>query len=103
MVSSRTSERQRTRGAYVVEFGSTGISDVSGIGSSAVVSATGSSATSVGVIGTSLDVEGPSNWGSRDAPGGQRSKYVCSSVTKGVMPRKLFLHLRNPNVIPQLL
>ena len=80
--SPRTSERQRTRGlrtgATVGEFGSTGISEVSGIGSSVMASSTGSSATGVGVNETSPDVEGPSYWGSRDAPGGQRSKYVRS-------------------------
>ena len=46
VVSSRTSERQRTlvlhNGAYVEEFGNSGILDVSGIGSSAMVSGTGS-------------------------------------------------------------
>ena len=60
--SSKTSERQRTRGlrtgAYIQEFGNTGISDVSG--SSAVTSGIDKSATGIGVIGTSLDVDGPS-------------------------------------------
>ena len=82
--SPRTSERQRTRGlrtgTYVEEFGNTGISAVSG--SPAMASGIDSSATGVGVIGASLDVDGLSHWGSRDAPGGQRSKYVCSSVSR---------------------
>ena len=59
--SSRASERQRTRGlrtgAYVEEFGNTGISDVSG--SPAMASGIDSSATGVGVIGASLEVDGP--------------------------------------------
>ena len=59
---SKASERQRTRalriGAYIQEFGNTGISDVSG--SLAVASGIDSSATGVGVIGASLDVDGPS-------------------------------------------
>ena len=57
---SKISERQRSRGmrtgAYT-EFGNTGISDVSG--SSAMTSGIDSSGTRTGVIGTSLDVEGP--------------------------------------------
>ena len=77
--SSKASERQRTRGlragACIEEFGNTGISDVSG--SPAMTSGIDSSATGVGVIGASLDVDGP-----RDAPGGQRSKYVRSSVSR---------------------
>ena len=64
--------------AYVEEFGNIGILDMSGIGSSAIASGTDSSATDSGVIGTSVGVEGPSYWGSRDALGGQRPKYVCS-------------------------
>ena len=55
---------------------------MSGIGSSAVTSGTGSPGTGVGVIGTSLDMGGPSHRGSRDAPGGQRSKYACSPVSR---------------------
>ena len=57
---STASERQRTRGlrtgAYT-EFGNTGISDVSG--SSVMTSGIDSSDTGIGVLGTSLDVEGP--------------------------------------------
>ena len=60
--SSKASERQRTcglyTGAYIEEFGNTGISDVSG--SSAMASGIDSSVTGVGVIGPSLDVGGPS-------------------------------------------
>ena len=60
----RTSERQRTRGlrtgAYVEEFGNIGISDV--FGSRAVASGMDSSASGVGIIGASFDVDGPSYW-----------------------------------------
>ena len=59
--SSRASERQRTRGlrtgAYIEEFCNTGISDVSG--SPTMASGIDSSATGIGVIGASLDVDGP--------------------------------------------
>ena len=58
---SKASERQRTRGlrtgAHTEEFGNTGISDVSG--SPAMASGIDSSATGIGVTGTSLDVDGP--------------------------------------------
>ena len=61
---SRISDRQRTRGlrtgAYVEEFGSAGVSGVSGIDSSAVVSGAGSSVSGDAGIGASVDVEGPS-------------------------------------------
>ena len=43
-------------GAYTEEFGNTGISDVSG--SPATASSIDSSATGIGVIGTSLPVDG---------------------------------------------
>ena len=55
---------------------------MSGIGSSAVTSGTESPGTGGGVIGTSLEMGGPSQRGSRDAPGGQRSKYACSPVSR---------------------
>ena len=62
--SSRAFDRQRTRGlrtgAYVEDFGNTGISDVSG--SPAMASGIVSSAKGIGVIGASLDVNGPSCW-----------------------------------------
>ena len=74
---STTTERQRTRGmrtgAYA-EFGNTGVWDV--FDSSAMTSGMDSSGTGIGVTGASLDVEGPQYSGSRDTPGGLRSKYV---------------------------
>ena len=58
---SKASERQRMRGlrtgAYTEEFGNTGVSDVSG--SLAMASGIDSSVTGIGVIGASLDVDGP--------------------------------------------
>ena len=80
----------------------TGISDVSG--SPVMASGMDSSATGVGVIGASLDADGPSYWGSKDAPGRQRSKYVWSSVSRRESwPRKLFFHFRKSNVISNCL
>ena len=76
---SKASERQRTRGlrtgAYT-EFGNIGISDVSG--SPAMASGIDSSATGVGVIGTSADVDGPSYHETHQADRDQcMSAHLC--------------------------
>ena len=61
--SSNAFERQRTRGlrsgAHIEEFGNTGISGVSG--SPAMAADIESSATGIGVIGASVDADGPSH------------------------------------------
>ena len=75
---------------------------MSGIGSSAMVFGTGSSATGVGVIGTSPE----HHWMLKDLHTGDHETrqadrlFIC--VTKGVtevMPRKLFFHFRKSNVV----